>query len=395
VSTVSRAVALLRRAVHELDAECVAPRDAVDLLSLFAEGERLCAAGKTLVVRRVDESGIWKHEGHRSAAHLVAATSGTSIGQAQQVVDTARRLSGLSRTEDELRAGRLSSAQAHEVTSAAAESPAHERELLARKDSDGLQGLKAFGAQVKAAASSEEAREERERRIHRGRYVRHWIDPDGAGRGEWRLTPAAHARVVARLRGEHERIFRERRRTGDREPAQAYAADALMALVDGDATTAAPGTTVLIRVDAERLQRHGDDDDGVCEIAGVGPVPVSVARAALGNDAMVKLVVTKGVDVLNVTHIGRTRTAAVQTALDWLYDECGIVDCHSRVAIEQHHTEPYRKTGHTRLRELAPLCRFHHRRVERDGCTLARRADGEYDLIEPGDLIEPVDRAPP
>lgn len=67
VSTLSRTIAVLRRVVHERDARCLPPEDVLPLLSLFAEGERLCAAGKTLVAKRLDETGIWKHEGHQSA----------------------------------------------------------------------------------------------------------------------------------------------------------------------------------------------------------------------------------------------------------------------------------------------------------------------------------------
>lgn len=294
----------------------------------------------------------------------------------------------------------MSQAQTHVVTSAAAQAPGAERELLDCAKSDGLPGLKSFAAQVVAGAMSEDELEARHARIHDGRFVREWIDPDGAGRGGWRLPPDAHGRLVSTLRAEQEQIFREARRSGERSHPDAYAADALCTLVErgatGDAGKAASSATVLIRVDANRLQRAATDDEGICEIAGVGPAPVSVAREALGNDAMVKLVVTKGVDVLNVTHLGRTRTAAVQTALDWMYDECAVVDCHRRVAIEYHHTEPFRRTGHTKLSELVPLCRFHHRLVERDGYTLARRPDGECDLIPPGGFDEPErDRGPP
>jgi hypothetical protein len=290
----------------------------------------------------------------------------------------------------------LSQAQAHEVTSAAAASPDQERDLLDCARSDGLAGLKQRSARAKADALSEEEREERHERLRRGRSLRHWTDADGTGHGTWRLPPELHARVVACLRAEQDRIFRAHRTTGEREDPQAYAADALVDLLDhrcdpnGGAKRRA-NTVVMIRVDAEKLQLGGSDAEGICEIAGVGPVPVSVARAALGNDAMVKLVITKGVDVLNVTHLGRTRIAAVQTALDWLYDECGIVDCHRRVDIQYHHTDAYRDTGHTRFDELAPPCSFHHRLVEHKGYRLRKRPDGEYDLIPPGR----TDRAPP
>jgi hypothetical protein len=385
---------VLRRVVHELDADCLDARDALDMLRLFAEVERLGNAGKTLVARRVFESRIWKHEGYRSAAELVAAASGTSVGQARQVIDTSRRLSELSRTEDDLRAARLSQAQAHEVTRSAAAAPERERELLDCAQSDGLAGLKQRGAKVRADAMTEDEREERHERARRARSLRHWTDADGLGHGEWRLPVDAHARLVACVRAEQDRIFRARRASGEREDPQAYAADALVNLVDHrcDTTTAKrANTVVMLRVELEKLQRHGTDAEGICEIAGVGPVPVSVAREALGNDAMVKLVITKGVDVINVAHLGRTKIAAVQTALDWLYDECGVVGCHRRVNIEDHHTEPFRETGHTAYRELAPLCSFDHDLVEHKGYQLRKRPDGEWDLVPP----DHADRAPP
>jgi hypothetical protein len=81
--------------------------------------------------------------------------------------------------------------------------------------------------------------------------------------------------------------------------------------------------------------------------------------------------------------------------LDWLDDQCAVVGCHGRVSIEHHHTEPYRRTGHTRLSDLAPLCRLHHRLVERDHYQLHKRADGEYDLIAPAHTQPPREHAPP
>ena len=41
-----------------------------------------------------------------------------------------------------------------------------------------------------------------------------------------------------------------------------------------------------------------------------------IARELLG-DAILKLVITKGVDVANVTHLGRSATMAQQVALSW------------------------------------------------------------------------------
>ncbi len=54
-----------------------------------------------------------------------------------------------------------------------------------------------------------------------------------------------------------------------------------------------PRYLALLRVDAEALRRGRVQGAELCEIAGVGPVPVSVARDLLG-DAVLKLVITPG-----------------------------------------------------------------------------------------------------
>ena len=51
-----------------------------------------------------------------------------------------------------------------------------------------------------------------------------------------------------------------------------------------------------------------------------------VARDLLG-DAVVKLVITKGVDVANVTHLGRGPTVAQKIALWWQTPQCTELDC--------------------------------------------------------------------
>src|SRR6266540_2074252 len=362
-SVASRLAAGLRRVVHDLEPERMDARDAVELLASFVEIERLSVAAKALLIKRIDDARIWVKDGHRSAAHFLAATSGTSVGQAVRVVETARRLPELPRTEAQLRAGRLSEAQASEVSAAAIEAPHAERDLLARAQEDGFAGLKQYAARVKANAASEDEELERYRRIHATRYVRCWTDGEGADRGEWKLTPDAGARVRAALRVEQDRVFAHARADGRRESHEAYAADALVAVADraleGDTTGAARSATTT---------------------------------------ALFKIVITDGVDVLNVTHVGRTRTAAVQTALEWLFTECGVVDCHQREHLEYHHTQPYRDTKVTKLRELVPLCPHQHDLVTHRGFQLRQRPDGEYDLLPPDDHghTEAADeRAPP
>ena len=119
-----------------------------------------------------------------------------------------------------------------------------------------------------------------------------------------------------------------------------------------------PRYLALLRIDAQALRRGQVAGEELCEIAGVGPVPVSVARDLLG-EAIVKLVITNGVDVANVTHLGRGRPPRRRSPC------CGPTPpARSKAVtgrrIEYDHQKPWAQTRHTRLDELDPLCGFHH-----------------------------------
>jgi hypothetical protein len=72
----------------------------------------------------------------------------------------------------------------------------------------------------------------------------------------------------------------------------------------GDATSRSPRSLMLIRADLAALKRGQVHGDELCEIPGVGPIAATAARDLLG-DSIVKLVITKGVAVQTVTHLGR------------------------------------------------------------------------------------------
>ena len=79
----------------------------------------MCGAIKTLLARRVAEAGVWRDDGSRTAAVWLSEQTGTTIGAAQQVLDTARALEELPATEAALRSGELSAVQAAEIAYAA------------------------------------------------------------------------------------------------------------------------------------------------------------------------------------------------------------------------------------------------------------------------------------
>jgi hypothetical protein len=147
-----------------LEPGCLDGQGAAALFEVVTEGERVCAAMKALLARRVDETKVWREGGHRSAAHWVAEATGETVGAASRTLETARALDALPATADAFRAGRLSETQAAEITSTAAADPGAESELLETASSTSVKGLRDHGRQVRAGAEADD--QARARRLH-------------------------------------------------------------------------------------------------------------------------------------------------------------------------------------------------------------------------------------
>lgn len=110
----------------------------------------------------------------------------------------------------------------------------------------------------------------------------------------------------------------------------------------------------------------------MCEIAGVGPIPVTVARR-LSNDAFLKALITDGDDVRAVSHLGRNITARQRTTVEELYRECVVEGCHVNRHLQIDHNVPVEERGPTALWNLNRLCAWHHQEKTR----LNLRLEGE------------------
>ena len=148
----------------------------------------------------------------------------------------------------------------------------------------------------------------------------------------------------------------------------------------------------IIRLDYEALVRGVAEGDEMCEIRGLGPIPVSVARALLG-DAILKLVITKGVDVLSVTHLGRSPTMAQQVAIWWQSHMCTRDTCTRTERLENDHGPEWRKTKHTRLDELDPVCNREHDLKTNHGWDFVK-GNGRRAMVPPDDPRHPKYRPP-
>ena len=81
-------------------------------------------------------------------------------------------------------------------------------ELVAVARDNGVAGLRDKCRRVRAAAAPDEMA--RHRAIHASRSLRHWSDPDGAGRLEGRFTPEVLAELLVALEPFEAEAFRWR-----------------------------------------------------------------------------------------------------------------------------------------------------------------------------------------
>jgi hypothetical protein len=147
-----------------------------------------------------------------------------------------------------------------------------------------------------------------------------------------------------------------------------------------------PKHLALIRVDLAALVRGIAEGDELCEITGLGPIPVRVARDLLG-DSILKLVISRGVDVANVTHLGRGVNTAQQLALLWTDPQCRVEGCH-RTRLQNDHRTGWTITRTTRLDDTDPLCAHHHDLKTYKGWALVA-GEGRRPMVPPDDPRHP------
>jgi hypothetical protein len=395
----ARAVASL---VSALDPATVEPAHALPLWEAFDRIERLATSAKTLLAAPVADSGAWKLAGARSPAAHMARLSGTTKAAAQRAIDVSRAVAQVPAFADVLRTGELSSMQAEAIGPAvAADEDATERLVgVARRASVGE--LREACLRTRAAADPDP--EATHRRIHRERSLRFRTDGEGA----WRISGRGTGDQGALIKKAIERLVDERLKEvrGDDEPERwdAYAFDALVKLATHECPPATadgakpkrrrtdPKYLALLRVDVEALIRGKVEDEETCDIVGIGPVPVSVARAVLG-DAVLKLVVTKGTAVANVVHLGRGPLAAQRVALMWMQGKCANEACSS-TRYDIDHREPWAATKRTRIEALDGLCGHDHWLKTHRGWALVD-GYGRRAFVPPEDPRHPRHQRPP
>jgi hypothetical protein len=384
----------MRAVVEALDHDAVFIFDAPAMFQAFDALVRLGETGKTLMARRSEAACTWQRAGYRSAADQLAAASGSSVAAARTMLETSKQLEALPATADAMRAGKLSRAKAEAIASAATVAPDAEGQLLARADAP-LAVVREACLKAKAVD-----RDAAHARIHRERYAREFTDAEGA----WNFIARGTPEDGARFRFAHEPIvdelFKAARTSDQRESRDAYAFDAFIEMADratapntDKAKKPSPRFNAILRADIEALRRGWVEGDEICDLPGLGPIPVTIARELLG-DAVLKLVITKGVDVANVTHLGRSPTVAQQVALWWQAPMCTAEGCTRTWRLENDHELGWKETRRTRVDEIDPLCTHEHDLKTNHGWALVA-GTGKRPFVPPDDPRHPKYRAPP
>ena len=361
------------RVAGRIDPDVMTGAQARAALEDLAIADKAIAGTLLFLALKVARTSAWRGEGHKTAADWLASVVGISVSEAKRQLNTAERADDLPKTKDAMKKGKISPDQAEPVADAATADPAAEEDLLDLAERDTQKNLKDEAAKRKAAVTDTEARE---RRIHRERSVRRFTDRDGAWNMNLRTTTAIGARIEALMRPAEEQIFRIGRSDGARDTFENRAHDALLELLGLGPAEPAPATAVepaapapapvkraggsnvkvIVRIDHTALTRGRTVAGETCDIAGLGPVSVEAVKDLMG-DAFLAAVVLKGVDVVNVAHLGRGPTAYQRTALEAAGVACQNLCCNRTVNIEADHRVPYAERPETRLDNLDWLCR--------------------------------------
>jgi hypothetical protein len=370
----------LRDVVADLDPATYDGRDAARLTKVAADGEKLFATAKILLARRAAESRGWVGESSAaSSEQWLAHVSGCSEGAARDALATADRVAALPATEAKLRDGTLSVGQASLVSRAATADPSSEPSMLKLAKRGEHRTLRAEHERVIAAATDAE---EAQARAHKNRHLRTWtrgIETHGAFSG-----PTSEVNeLLEALEPLRKQAFEQARGAGEHETRDAYLYDALIAYARGERGTTAKATARL-RVDVRPLLAGRTAPGEVCEIPGVGPVPVSFARQVLSH-GLLELVLHDGKDVRAVVTKTRHVPEALKIAIEERDRSCKVRGCDCTEHLERHHVEEYAEHQTTSYGVLGRLCPAHHDMVTYDGYTIEINDDGSWTLRPPNE----------
>jgi hypothetical protein len=358
-STLEGAVRTLQDFVRTARPATYSGDEARRMVELLGRAERAAASGIALLSPVVVESGAFAKGGHASAPDWLGSVSGTSPGVAKGRLAAAERAASEPELATALHQGTLSAPELGLITKAAAADPESVGTMLELVDAEAShQELSAKAAEVRAAARSKESERARRERVHALPHFRWRQDDEGGIRGEFLCDEVAWARVAPGLEAATKALWKAAG-AQEGESLDAHRLDAFLEIMAGGPVGPAR-SEVLVIIDAEALRRGTTSTGEICEIDGIGPVPVESATELLGEGSL-RFLIKEGRDIRTVTTSSRdlaTRTARALAARD---RSCVVPGCGKRLGLQADHCfVDYHDDGPTELGNLALLCPSHH-----------------------------------
>jgi hypothetical protein len=343
-----------------------------------------------MLARRAADTNGWHHgSAAASSEEWLAGASGCSEFQARDALQTAKRIDELPATAEKFRDGTLSMSRASLIAKAAEADPDAESRLLQAAQREGLRTLRDKADRVVAAATDET---EAHAKARRERHLRTWrvgMATHGSFSG-----PTQAVDVLLRALKPLEQARFDQARKDDGQPRESYDARCFDALIDlacnegGGTSASAP--VARVRVDLSALLAGRTSPGEICEIPGVGPVPVEHARTILSH-GLLELVITDGVDVQTVVSKTRHLPEALRVAVDERDGRCKIRGCDTTHGLERHHTLAFAEHHRTTYDLIGSICRDHHDKVTHGHHAITDHRDGTWSLQPPDEPGEQRD----
>ncbi|MGH8897434.1 MAG: DUF222 domain-containing protein [Egibacteraceae bacterium] len=356
--------------------------------------ETVAAAEKLRCIAEVDARGMWRAEGARSTADLLARRLRLTRGEARAQAETAVGLEGLPETAAAVRSGTIGVGQAQVAVQTAKELRPDVREELDRLVAEDGAGLDRRRLREHVDAWTHtvdpEALAGRERRAWVNRRLSVTSDgPDGSGRVEARLDPVGTATVTAALDPLARRTGHADERTYPQRMADALVELARRSLDAGDLPQVAVQRPHVILI-ATAATLDGKPGAPAARLDGVGPVSAATAQMVCCDAEVTTVWMSRNGEVLDAGRTQRQPTRQQRVAViarDQVCVGCGAPASRCQV----HHVRWWtRDLGPTDEENLCLTCWCCHHKIHEGGWLVARDPDtGRFSMHPPDPLARP------
>ncbi len=237
-------IELIEKAIADLEPELMSVAVAIEKHRIYDRADRLVAYAKSTLAARIDD------------ASELARVGGTSLGKAKEAVATGKALSQSDTLSEALRHGTISLDQATEIAKAEESAPGSAEALVEVARKEPFHILKEKARKAKLEAEQHRGLAERQREA---RKSRNYSDELGMIHIDLTFEPAVGSPIVARAEADAQRLAREAKQNGTREPFECYLADAYAAMLAGGGKGRAKRPELVVLVDYEVAKRGWTD----------------------------------------------------------------------------------------------------------------------------------------